>query len=151
MNKRMATLSGWLIVLILAAPSAEAVSIRIGASLGYYALSDSLIKSIYKSGGPHFGGFLALGLNPRLELRIDAGSFKVQGKMTLSEELLTFSEIPITAGLRYQFLNKKLSPYVGAGGGYLKYEEKYPERFTDVSDSGVRLLRRRRSLYVCGA
>ena len=64
MNKRMATLSGWLIVLILAAPSAEAVSIRIGASLGYYALSDSLIKSIYKSGGPPFRRIFSVGPEP---------------------------------------------------------------------------------------
>ena len=135
MTKKMVVSIGLFLAIILAAPSAQAFSVRLGGSLGYYALSDSVIKNIYGSGGIQFGGFLAMGLGKRLELRAEAGLFKATGKMTVSKELIDLSETLLTAGLRFQVLDKKLSPYLGAGVGLVNYKEDYPDRFQDVSDS----------------
>ena len=135
MTKKMVVSMGLFLAIILAAPSVQAFSVRLGGSISYYALSDSVINNIYGSGGIQFGGFLAMGLGKSLELRAEAGSFKATGKMTVSKELIDLSEILLTAGLRFQVLDKKLSPYLGAGVGIVNYKENYPNRFEDVSDS----------------
>jgi opacity protein-like surface antigen len=135
MNKKWTILSAALLALILAAFPAQALTIKFGGSLGYRTVSDSLIKGIYKSGGIQAGGFIGLGLGQRLELRVEAGTFKLDGMMTGSDEKLTLCLMPVTAGVRFQFLNKALRPYLGAGGAFVKYEEKYPERIGNVSDS----------------
>jgi len=135
MNKKWTIVPAALLALILAASPAQALTIKFGGSIGYRAASDSLIKAIYKSGGIQAGGFVGLGLGQRLEIRVEVGTFKMEGMMTGSDEKLTLSLMPVTAGARFQFLNKAICPYLGAGGAFVKYEEKYPERIGNVSDS----------------
>lgn len=135
MKKSIIQSLGLVILIGLTVSSGQAFSIRFGGSLGYYSPSDSLIKNFYGSGGIQFGGFLAVGVTKRLELRAEAASFQATGYMTISKEMIRLSEMMLTAGLRFQILDKKLSPYIGAGGGLVKYKKDYPDRFQDVSDS----------------
>ena len=135
MNKKWAIVPGALLALILAASPAQALTLKFGGSLGYRTVSDSLVKDIYKSGGIQAGGFVGLGLGQMIELRAEIGTFKLDGTMLGSDEKLTLSLMPVTAGVRFQFLNKALRPYLGAGAAFVKYEEKYPERIGNVADS----------------
>lgn len=133
MKKSLGALFG-LLLLAMAIP-ADSGSLRISASLDYYSLQDSLYKDIYGSGNLMMGGSLNYVFIRRFEVRAEAAYFLDKGTMTATQEELKFRLVPLLFGVRFRFLQKKFSPYLGAGMGSYSYKEYYPERFGNVSDS----------------
>jgi len=118
--------------------NAPAGDFRIAGSLNYYAVTDSLFKDIYGSGNLMFGGSLSYEVIGRLELRAEAHYFREQGNMTLTEEDIKLTLMPIILGMRFQFIKlSTFSPYVGAGVDFYSYKEDVPNRLEDVSESTI--------------
>jgi opacity protein-like surface antigen len=129
--------SGALFVLLLLALSSQAFSgsLRIAASLDYYSIQDSIYKDVYGSSNLMFGGSLSYEAIKKLEVRAEANYFLDKGRMTATKEELKFRLVPIVLGVRFRVLDRKLSPYLGAGIGSYSYKEYYPERLGNASDS----------------
>jgi opacity protein-like surface antigen len=111
-------------------------SFKVGASVNYYAISDSIFKELYKSGGMMFSGFLSYSYK-MFELRTEFNTFQLNGNMSLTKEEITFSMTPIVVGLRAVLFNRTVSPYLGGGFNYCLYKEELPARFEPVSESVI--------------
>jgi len=113
-------------------------SVRVGASVNYYAVSDSNIKSIYGSGNSMVAGFLSVGLFRKIELGAEANYFRAKGKMTLTEEEISLVLMPFVLRARYRIADfGRFSPYFGAGLAYFSYKENLPSRLGNVSETAV--------------
>lgn len=108
-----------------------------GCYLNYYSVADSIYKDVYGSGNLMFGGYLSYEVIRKLELRVEANYFQDKGKMTLSQEEITFTLIPLVFGVRFRVIKRNLCPYLGVGVGVYSYREMLPDRFEDVSDSTI--------------
>jgi opacity protein-like surface antigen len=107
---------------------------RVGGSIGYYSVADSIYKDTYGSGDFIYGGFLSYDLLRSFEIRGEVGYFKDKGQMTLTREEIKFSMIPVVIGMRVKLVKiKKLSPYLGAGVDFYSFKER--ARLGDTSDS----------------
>ena len=110
--------------------------LRVGVSLGYYSVADSIYKDICGSGNFMYGGFLGYDLGKNFELRGEIGYFKDKGDMTLTKEEIKFSIIPVVIGMRAKLIEiKNLNPYLGAGVNFYSFKEKV--RIGDTSDSTI--------------
>jgi opacity protein-like surface antigen len=110
---------------------------KAGVSLAYYSVNDSVFKDVYGTGSMMFGASLSADIVKKLELRAEIDYFSSKGEMTLSKEEVTYTLIPIVAGLRFRIFDaKRISPYIGVGLDFCSYKEKVPERFGgDISGS----------------
>lgn len=103
---------------------------KAGAYLTYYSVNDTAFKDAYGTGNMMFGVSLSADIVKKLELRAEINYFASKGEMTLSKEEITYTLMPIVAGLRFRvFDTKRISPYLGAGIDFCSYKEKVPERF----------------------
>jgi opacity protein-like surface antigen len=114
----------------------SAGALRVGGSIGYYSVADSIYKDTYGSGDFIYGGSLSYDLLRSFEIRGEVGYFKDKGEMTLTQEEIKFSMIPVVIGMRVKLVKiKKLSPYLGAGVDFCSYKER--SRLGDTSESTV--------------
>src|SRR4030042_6549138 len=112
----------------------SAGGLRVGGSIGYYSVADSIYKDTYGSGDFIYWGSLSYDLLRSFEIRGEVGYFKDKGQMTLTREEIKFSMIPVVIGMRVKLVKiKKLSPYLGAGVGFYSFKER--ARLGDTSDS----------------
>jgi opacity protein-like surface antigen len=134
MKKIMIAITVMLFIVSLS-PSALAESFKIGVSLNYYSVAESIYRDIYGRGNLMFGGALSYEPVRMFELRAEVNYFQQKGKMTISQEEITLTMIPIILGARISFIEiNKLSPYIGAGVDFYSYKEELPDRFDDVSE-----------------
>jgi opacity protein-like surface antigen len=109
---------------------------KINAGANYYAVSDSLFKEIYGSGGLMFSGSLGYEVMKHLEVIAEASYYQDTGKMTLTGEEIKFTITPLVLAVRGKLPNVKTAiPYLGIGFEYFLYKEELPDRLEDVSDS----------------
>jgi opacity protein-like surface antigen len=110
--------------------------LRVGGSIGYYSVADSIYKNTYGSGNLICDGSLSYDLLRNYEIRGEVGYFKDKGEMTLTQEEIKFSMILVVIGMRVKLAKiKKISPYLGAGVDFYSYRER--ARLGDTSDSTV--------------
>jgi opacity protein-like surface antigen len=134
MKKIMLAFTALFILFNLSQPCL-AESFKIGGSVNYYSVTESIYKDVYGKGNLMFGGALSCELIRMFELRAEANYFHQKGKMTISKEEITLTIIPITLGTRIRFIEiDRLSPYIGAGFDFYSYKEELPDRFDDVSE-----------------
>jgi len=137
MKKIMALLTGLLIFMSLSHP-AFPKRFKAGGALNYYTVTDSIYKDIYGSGNIMFGAFMSYEVLIKLELRAEANYFRQKGEMTISQEEITLTLIPIVLGARIRFVElNKLSFYIGTGIDFYAYKEELPDRLEDVSESTI--------------
>jgi opacity protein-like surface antigen len=109
---------------------------KVGGSVGYYSVADSIYKDTYGSGNLIYGGSLSYDLWRNFEIRGEVGYFRDKGKMTLTKEEIKLSLIPVVIGIRAKLVKtKKLSPYLGAGVDFYSFKEK--ARLGDTSGSTI--------------
>jgi opacity protein-like surface antigen len=118
---------------------ALAEGFKVGLSFNHYSPQDSIYKDIYGKGNLMLGGSLSYEIKTiiKLELRAEANYFQDKGEMTATKEEISFTLVPIAVGLRFRVIDKKVSPYLGAGVDFCSYKEKLPERFEQVSELKV--------------
>jgi len=125
-------------LLILLSQSTLAGDFKIGVSLNYYSVSDSIYKDTYGSGNLMFGAYLNYELFRFLEIMAEANYYQDKGEMTLTKEEMKFTLTPLVLAIRGKLPNMKTStPYLGVGLEYYLYKEDLPDRFEDVSESTV--------------
>jgi opacity protein-like surface antigen len=108
--------------------------VRVGGSIGYYSVADSIYKDTYGSGNLIYGGSLSYDLWRNFEIRGEVGYFRDKGEMTLTKEKIKLSMIPVVIGMRAKLVKiKKLSPYLGAGVDFYSFKER--ARLGDTSGS----------------
>jgi opacity protein-like surface antigen len=129
MMKKLAILAIAMFFLSLS-PRAYSQGFKAGILVAYNSVNDSAFKDAYGSGSVMFGVSLSADIVKKLELRAEIHYFSVKGEMTLSKEEITYTLMPIVAGLRFRvFETKRISPYLGAGIDFCSYKEKVPARF----------------------
>jgi len=107
---------------------------RVGGSVGYYSVPDSIYRDSYGSGNLMYGVFLSYDFMRNFEFRGEVGYFKDTGEMTLTKEEIKFSIIPVVLGVRIKLIEIEiLSPYLGAGVDFYSFKEK--ARIGDTSDA----------------
>jgi opacity protein-like surface antigen len=137
MRKFTLLLTSIVILMILSHP-AYSQKLKAGGSLNYYTVTDSLYKDVYGAGNIMFGGSLSYEVLKSLELRAEASYFKQKGEMTLSQEEITLTLIPLILGARVYFFEfNPLTIYLGTGMDFYAYKEKLPDRFEEVSESTI--------------
>ncbi|NIM89952.1 MAG: outer membrane beta-barrel protein [Candidatus Aminicenantes bacterium] len=111
---------------------------RIGGSVNYYSVEDPIFKDTYGEGNLMYGISFSFEAIKKFELRAEANYFREQGKMTLTEEEITFTLRPVILGLRIKLVDVKMvSVYLGGGAGYYSYIENLPDRFEDIEESTI--------------
>lgn len=114
----------------------SAGALRVGGSIGYYSVADSIYRDTYGSGNLIYDVSLSYDLWRNFEIRGEVSYFKDRGEMTLTQEEIKFSMIPVVIGLRVKLVQiKKLSPYLGTGIDFYSFKER--ARLGDTSDSTV--------------
>jgi outer membrane protein W len=117
--------------------AAQGAGISVTAKGGYFFATSSVFREVY-SGGPVFGGELAVPVSGALHLWAGAEYFSKTGQLTVSEEETKARIIPIYAGLRCHFGKKSLRPYLGAAAAYFLFKEENP--LGTVSDNALGFL-----------
>lgn len=112
----------------------SAGALRVGGSIGYYSVADSIYRDTYGSGNLIYDGSLSYDLLSNFEIRGEVSYFKDRGEMTLTQEEIRFSMIPVVIGVRAKLVQiKKISPYLGAGVDFYSFKER--ARLGNTSDS----------------
>ncbi len=126
----------FLIAVIILVSYSYPQALKVEGTLSYYAVTDSLFKDLYGSGDLMFGFNLAYDVLPALELRGEISYFSDQGTMTLTEETIKLTIVPLSLGLRYKAFNfSNFALYLGAGLGSYQYKER--ARIGDTSGSAL--------------
>lgn len=137
MKKITFLLTSILTLMILSHP-AFSQKLKAGGALNYYTVTDSIYEDVYGKGNLMFGGSLSYEVLKRLELRAEANYFKQKGEMTLTQEEITLTLIPIVLGTRVYFFEfTQLSIYLGTGINFYAFKERLPDRLGDVSESTI--------------
>jgi opacity protein-like surface antigen len=135
--KRVLTAALFLFVVAL---PCSARGLRVGGSIGYYSVADSVYKDTYGSGNLMYGVFLGHDLLRILEIRGEVSYFWDKGETTLTKEKIELSMIPVVIGVRIKPIEaKKLSPYVGAGVDFYSFKEKARLGNTSGSTTGFHI------------
>lgn len=117
---------------------ALAQNFKIGSHVNYYSPQDSIYKEVYGKGGPMFGTSLSRNVFWKIEIRAEVNYFQDKGGMTITEEEVKFTLMPIVLGARVRAIEtNRLSAYLGAGLDFCPYKEDLPDRFEDVSESAT--------------
>ncbi len=98
-------------------------SVTIKASL--FFPSDKLFREVY-SGGPSFGADVAVPLAGVLQIWAGAELFGKTGLIPVSEESTKVRIVPLYAGLRAQFGQRGIRPYIGGAAAYFIFHEENP-------------------------
>jgi outer membrane protein W len=116
----------------------KADKFRLGGSLHYYHIHDSLYSGMYKNGNLMWGLSMGYSITKNLELKLEGNYYHSNGKMSLSEEDISISLVPVILGARYKIGSfKNLNPYLGLGLEYLFLKETVPSRLDNYSDSSL--------------
>jgi hypothetical protein len=137
MKKRIIGIT-FLIILMGILPSAANASVNIGMYGGFKFAGDALYIDLYGSSSPSFGLCGGINLFWRLQLVGEYNFSSDKGKMSVSEEEITFSNQSWSVGLRIWIATiMKNKPYVGGGVTEFSFEEDLPDRFDDFRDKKV--------------
>ena len=137
--KKIMTLIFTLLLMMGLSHPALAKGFKVEFSFNHYSPRDSIYKDTYGKGNFMLGGSLSYEMKVliNLEFRVEANYFQDKGEMTATKEEISFTLIPIVLGLRFKIMDKKMSPYLGAGVDFCSYKEKLPERFEQVAELKV--------------
>ena len=105
--------------------------------LGYRTIADSNLTDVYGSGGLNFSLNLGYKIGHPFTLLLETGYFSKEGKTIGLEEKTTFSYIPFILKGRYNINSGNLTPYVGAGVGYVAYKVKNDSPFLEDVSKGT--------------
>ena len=123
-----------LVTILISSSYSYSQAFKVEGTLGYYAVADQLFKDLYGSGALMFGGSVSYDVLPELELRGEISYFKDKGTMTLTQETIELTIMPLVLGLRYKgFDFDNFALYLGAGLGSYQFKEE--ARIGDTSDS----------------
>src|SRR4051812_15388077 len=125
-----------LLALLGCAATADAQSVRAFGDAGLEVFSaKNSFKAIFgKPSMPLFGGGLELGVPRRFFISIGAARvhrtghrvFVFQNQVFTLNEAADVTITPLDVTFGYRFRSTGLVPYVGAGGGWLRYKETSP-------------------------
>lgn len=101
----------------------------------YFQPTDQYFKDIYGK-AVSFGGEIGINVWKGVNIWIGGDYLSKKGKLTFTEEETELQVIPITCGVRFQFTESGLIPYVGIGIGYFKYKETNPIDSVEKGDVG---------------
>ena len=131
--------TGGLVALAVALSCGAARGAGVTATLkgGYFAPSDSVFKDVY-SGGLTFGADVTVPIGGVFRAWAGAELFSKTGLLTISEEETKVRIIPLYLGLRCEFGQGALRPYLGAAAAYFLFHEE--NLLGSVSDGGLGFL-----------
>ena len=96
--------------------------LSIGA--GMKMISENICKEIYGSTNLVLSADLGFRIGKSLELFLHTDNLSLKGETTTTKEKTSFKLSPIEFGLRFLMEKKKISPYIGAGGGFYSYKDE---------------------------
>ena len=88
----------------------------------YFQPSDEIFKDVYGS-AMIFGGEIGVKVWKGLGLWASVDVYSKDGTTTFSDEPTEIRIIPISAGVIYRFMDKRLQPYLALGIVYFRYRE----------------------------
>ncbi|UCC41209.1 MAG: outer membrane beta-barrel protein [Candidatus Aminicenantes bacterium] len=115
--------------------SAIAADFMVELKTSYFAPSEQIFKDVYGS-GMTIGGEIGITLWKGLGIWAGADYFSRKGELTFTEESTKIQIIPLYAGIRYQFQQEKIAPYIGLGIGYFRFKETNPIGKVEEGDIG---------------
>lgn len=98
----------------------ENFTVKLKSSI--FVPQDNVFEEIYGE-GLTYGIEIDILLWKKLDLYASGNFFSKQGKLTFTQDPTTIRIFPIEWGLRYRFLNKRISLYAGIGLGYVSINE----------------------------
>ena len=104
----------------------------------YRWVDNDLFNDTYGNAITQYGLCLDYRFASHWSARIEGSYSKTNGVMTLKQDPIAFTAIPLKASLRYMFTpfwKHTLEPYLGLGVGMVFYKEDLPERFDTISGS----------------
>ncbi len=98
----------------------ENITVKLKSSI--FVPQDNFFEEIYGEGFA-YGIEIDILLWKKLDLWASGNYFSKQGKLTFTQDPTEVRIIPIEWGLRYRFLNKRITLYAGIGLGYISLTE----------------------------
>lgn len=99
--------------------------VRLEINSAFFYPSEKAFREIYGE-GLKYGLDLSLNFWKRLEFHLESNYFVKKGKLTFSQEDTKLKLVPLSANIRWVFLQRRLNLYGGAGLTYIFFEEKNP-------------------------
>jgi hypothetical protein len=112
-----------ILVLALFAGSAWGAGVTVTLKGGYFLPTADVFRDVY-SGGPTIGAELAVPIGGVFQVWTGVAYFGKTGLTTVTEEETKVRVVPIHLGLRCEFGEKALRPYVGAAAAYFLLHEE---------------------------
>lgn len=125
-------------ILLTSAAPLSAGSLSAGVFGQYRLMDNDLFKDTYGDAMMGFGICLNYRFANHWSARVEGAFSKIDGNMTLKQDPITFTAIPVNVGVRFlfgPFWKNTLEPYLGLGVGMVFYKEDLPERFDAISGS----------------
>lgn len=108
-------------------------SIALGLDGGLFYLQSQSFKDVYGNyalySGVELDYFFHLNQNESIGLALSFNYITDKGKMTLTQEDVDLTLLPLSFSIVYQRNIGKFKPYVALGTDYFKYQETLPESF----------------------
>lgn len=114
---------------------ANASNYMIELKISYFAPSEQAFIDVYGS-GMTIGGEVGITLWKGFGVWAGGDYFSKKGELTFTEESTEIQIIPFYAGIRYQFGQEKIAPYLGLGIGYFRFKETNPLGKVEEADVG---------------
>jgi hypothetical protein len=127
-----------LLIAAVCAASLSASSFSAGVFGQYRVVDNDLFNVTYGDSIIEYGLCLNYRFAEHWGARLEGAYSKIDGNMTLKQDPITFTAMPLKVGLRYlfsPFWKETLEPYLGFGVGLVFYTEELPQRFDAVSGS----------------
>ena len=121
--------------IVLLSVSVHAADYMIELKTSYFTPSEQAFKDVYGS-GMTFGGEVGITLWKGFGIWAGGDYFSRKGELTFTEESTEIKIIPLYAGIRYQFRQEKIAPYIGLGIGYFRFKETNPIGKVEEGDLG---------------
>jgi opacity protein-like surface antigen len=113
------------LLLLLAVKPFYAGGFLVQVNGSYFWPADQAFKDIYGN-ALVYGGEINISLRKGLHLWAGGSYCSREGKLTLTGEETRLKIMPLYAGLKFQISGSAVSPYLGIGAGYFRYEETNP-------------------------
>lgn len=115
-------------------------SIALGTDGGFFYLQSQSFKDVYGNyalyAGVELDYFFHLNQNESIGLALSFNYITDKGKMTLTQEDVELTLLPLSFSFVYQRNFGKFKPYVALGTDYFKYQEILPESFPERKITG---------------
>ena len=98
------------------------IDITIG--VGLRNIPEDSYKKIFGSNNLVYSADFGFRLWKSVELFLHTDYLSLKGKTTNTKEKTSFRLVPVEFGLRFLIEKKKISPYIGAGGGSYSYRDE---------------------------